>query len=94
MRERDMGISASPWSHMATPRHQSECDAVAAEQRNELAPPYIGYRFEDRLADQYEDGGEMRPFVIVITDERSASATFGVVGRSSPAVGRWAAITP
>jgi len=36
----------------------------------------------------------MRSFVIVITDERSASATFGVVGRSSPAVGRWAAITP
>jgi len=31
--------------------------------------------FEDRLADQYEDGGEMRSFVMVITDERSASAT-------------------
>ena len=31
--------------------------------------------FEDRLADQYEDGGEMCSFVMVITDTRSASAT-------------------
>jgi len=31
--------------------------------------------FEDSLADEYEDGGEMRSFVIVITGKRSASAT-------------------
>jgi hypothetical protein len=30
--------------------------------------------FEDRLADQCQDGGEMFSFVMVITDERSASA--------------------
>jgi hypothetical protein len=30
--------------------------------------------FED-MADQYEDGGEMCSFVMVITDARSASAT-------------------
>jgi hypothetical protein len=38
--------------------------------------------------------GEMRSFVMVITDGCSASASFGIVGRSSPAVSRWAAITP
>ena len=31
--------------------------------------------FEDSLADEYEDGGEMRSFLIVITGKRSASAT-------------------
>jgi hypothetical protein len=45
--------------------------------------------FEDSLADQYEDGGEM-----VVTDECSASAIFGFAGRSSPVIGRWAPITP
>ena len=29
--------------------------------------------FEDRLADQYEGGGEIRSFVMVVTDERSTS---------------------
>jgi hypothetical protein len=31
--------------------------------------------FEDSLADQYEDGGEMRSLVMVVTGKRSASAT-------------------
>src|SRR5262249_1584861 len=36
---------------------------------------------------------EMHSFVTVITDERSASSTFGVVGQSSPVIGGWAATT-
>src|SRR5215469_13976330 len=35
----------------------------------------------------------MRSFVTVVTDERSASFSFGVVGQSSPVIGGWAATT-
>ena len=44
MRDGDLGFRPIHVSHIATPRHQPERDAVAAEQRHELAPRHIGHR--------------------------------------------------
>ena len=70
------------------------CDATASARarrcrcRTVSCTSAADIAFEDRLADEYEGGGEIHSFVMVVTDERSTSATFGVVGRSSPVIGQ------
>ena len=75
MRDRDMGrfrpIHGPSWR-----RHgisQSATLSLPSGVMN-LRRLISDIAFEERSADQYEDSGEMRSFVMLITDERSADA--------------------